>query len=87
MLDQQTTALDDPFDVREQDHALQPGAFVEYVGVVNDELDLERRGVVQDGPKAEGDFLISWRVVGDVEQRSENPASLEVLQRGVAHSL
>ncbi len=58
---------------------LRPGSAVAYVGVINDEEDLEREGVVIGGPNAYGDVLVEWVVVGDAELRREPPSALELV--------
>lgn len=55
------------------------GCSVAYTGVINDELDLERRGIVRDGPNEAGDYLVEWDVLGDIDARWECATSLEVI--------
>ncbi len=60
--------------------ALRPGCLVTYVGVINNEADLEKEGVVKGGPNENGDILVEWTVLGEREQRWELPSTLEALE-------
>lgn len=54
----------------------QPGDRVAYCGVINEEADLERVGVVRGGPTDAGDYLVEWTLPGGLEVAWHTPGEL-----------
>ncbi len=72
-------AIDEAAPLRHADEedfaAVRAGTRVRYDGVIDDERDLEREGIVRD--QRRGDVLVEWTFLGESELQWESPAWLE----------